>query len=344
MIEGMDHIAITVADPEATAEWYRRVLGAEILWLGAFRQGALPVFSIQLGSNRINVHPETAPVAPHARVPVPGSADLCLRWRGGIDEAAAALASAGVPVEEGPVARQASDGSPASSLYVRDPDGNLVELLAVDGEGAPQGALEVLTTTRAVRRRLELERPVDPGVLRRCVEIALQAPTASGRQSWHFVVVTDADRRAELAEVYCAALADRQAGQPPADDSPAATAMRSSVAHLADNLHRVPALVVPCVDGRIEALPLARQAAAWASILPAVWSFILAARAHGLGSVLTTVHLDREAQAADILGIPREVTQAGLVPVAHTSGRFRAARRRPVDDVLHWDGWTGGGS
>lgn len=344
MISGFDHLAITVADPEATAAFYERVLGARILWLDAFRDGRLPVFSMQLGVNRVNVHPAAAPVEPHAAVPAPGSVDLCLRWRGSIDAAVDRIEAAGVAVEVGPVARLASDGAAATSIYLRDPDGNLVELLALDDDpGEPEDAVTVLTTTRAVRRRLELDRPVDPDLLRRCIEIALQAPSASDRQSWHFVVVTDPDRRAALADVYREAFAARQApSRPGGGTAPLPPRMGASVMHLVEHLHRVPALVVPCVDARIEGLPLAHQAAGWASILPAVWSFMLAARTHGLGTVLTTVHLEREAEAAAILGIPRdEVTQAGLVAVAHTSGRFRPAARRPVDQVVHWDGWGG---
>lgn len=348
MISGFDHLAITVSDPEATASFYERVLGARILWLDAFRQGRLPVFSMQLGTNRINVHPATAPVEPHATAPMPGSVDLCLRWRGGIDAAVERVESAGVAVEVGPVARIASDGAAATSIYLRDPDDNLVELLALDDEpgGEPEDAVTVLTTTRAVRRRLELDRPVEPGLIRRCIEIALQAPSASDRQSWHFVVVTDPERRAALAEVYRDAFAARRAEpSPPGGNAPLSRRTGASVMHLVEHLHRVPALVVPCVDSRIETMPLAHQAAGWASILPAVWSFMLAGRAHGLGTVLTTVHLDREAEAAAILGIPRdEVTQAGLVAVGHTSGQFRPAARRPVDDVVHWDGWGGRGT
>lgn len=200
----------------------------------------------------------------------------------------------------------------------------------------------MLTTTRTVRRRLDLERPVAPGVLARCVEIALQAPSGSDRQTWHFVVVTDADRRAGLAAIYRAALAERRRLRPahPAAGGPHAR-MTASVDHLAANLERVPALVVPCIDGRYETEPLPVQAAAWGSILPAVWSFMLACRTFGLGTAWTTLHLDREREVADLLGIPADsVTQAALIPVAHVvGGPLRPAPRRPVDDVLHWDAW-----
>lgn len=131
MILGFDHLAITVENPEATARFYAEVLGAELHWLEEFRAGRFPVFSMQLGAQRVNVHPASAPVAPHARHPTAGSVDLCLRWEGPVEAAVAQLEGSGVAVEEGPVGRLAADGAPATSVYFRDPDGNLLELLTV---------------------------------------------------------------------------------------------------------------------------------------------------------------------------------------------------------------------
>ncbi len=130
MIKGFDHYAITVADMEATIAFYRNVLGAEILWEKQWREGKMPVISMQLGANRMNVHQAKAPAAPHAHKPTPGSADLCFRWEGPIAAAAAMLEKNGVAVIEGPAPRPAADGIWGQSVYFRDPDGNLLELLS----------------------------------------------------------------------------------------------------------------------------------------------------------------------------------------------------------------------
>ncbi|MGK5114619.1 nitroreductase family protein [Geodermatophilus sp. CPCC 205506] len=209
---------------------------------------------------------------------------------------------------------------------------------------------QVLTTTRAVRKRLDLDRPVEPEVIRDCLEIALQAPSGSNNQSWHFVVVMDEDRRAEVAAVYRKAFADYEAGplnpaRMPADDAGRHAAQQRvfrSAAYLAQHLHRVPCLLIPVATGRVERLRSAhRQANYWAGIIPAAWSFMLAARERGLGSSWTTTHLRYEQEVADILGIPfAECTQAALVPVAYTLGTdFRPGPRQPLDQVLHVDRW-----
>jgi nitroreductase len=206
----------------------------------------------------------------------------------------------------------------------------------------------LLTTTRSVRKRLDLRRPVDPAVIERCIEIALQAPTGSNMQGWHFVVVTDAAKRAGLARLYKRAFELYTSGQVPgraelpADDPRAAQLPRilDSATYLAEHLHEVPVHVIPCIDGRVEeAGPLA-QASVYGSILPAAWSFMLAARARGLGSAWTTLHIMFEKEAADILGIPATVTQAALLPVAHyTGGEFKPAKRLPARDQTHWNAW-----
>lgn len=210
------------------------------------------------------------------------------------------------------------------------------------------GADEVLTTTRAVRRRLDLTRPVDPELLRECLAIALQAPTGGNDQGWHFVVVTDGATRVALAEIYrVAAIEYAQRAKPRVrrtftdDEKAARKRSMGSSGYLFEHLHDVPVLVVPCVDGRVDDAPLVDQATVFGSILPAVWSFMLAARSRGLGTAWTTSHLEREAEVAGLLGIPyEEVTQVALIPVAHTVGDdFKPAPRRPVDDVVHWDRW-----
>lgn len=208
-------------------------------------------------------------------------------------------------------------------------------------------AEELLTTTRAVRHRLGLDRPVDPALLRRCVEIALQAPSGRNEQGWNFVIVTEPERRAALAELWRRGLGQ---GDSPMSEAALRRAYRtpgsmekvwSGLRHLAANLHRAPALVVPCIEGRTDGLGADRQASRWASLLPAVWSFMLAARLHGLGTVWTTGNMAVEREVAELLGIPYDsVMQAAVIPVAHTIGtEFTPAPRVPVDEVLHWNKW-----
>ena len=199
-------------------------------------------------------------------------------------------------------------------------------------------AIDVLTTTRAVRRRLDLTRPVPREVVMECLRVATQAPSAGDRQAWRFVVVDDPDLRAAVGDEYRRAFAERRRE---AERSPASRPSRveESAAYLAENLGSVPTLVIPCVAGGARPDTLPAQASLWGSIMPATWSFMLAARVHGLGTTLTTVHLRRAEAVGAALGIPADVVQAGLVPVAYALGDFRPARRRPVEEVVHWNGW-----
>ena len=135
-LRGLDHLALTVSDVERTLTFYRRALGAEVLYEDLWRAGKIPVVILQLGASRLSVHEAARPAAPHARVPAPGSADVCFRWDGPLADAAAQLAAAGVAIELGPVPRPAADAKPGASLYFRDPDGNLLELLSTDGDAA----------------------------------------------------------------------------------------------------------------------------------------------------------------------------------------------------------------
>jgi nitroreductase len=201
---------------------------------------------------------------------------------------------------------------------------------------------EVLATTRSVRKRLDLTRPVEREVLEECLRLAQQAPTSSYAQNWHFVVVTDAEERAALGELWRAVAGpylERRAAAAAAD--PLVSRIGDAVQHLADHIHQVPVHVVPCVEGRTDGAPAGVQASRWASIIPAAWSFMLAARARGLGTVWTTFHLRHERKAAEILGIPYErVMQAALIPVAYTVGTgFKPAARKPLDTMLHWNRW-----
>jgi nitroreductase len=205
---------------------------------------------------------------------------------------------------------------------------------------------EVLTTTRSVRRRLDLERPVPRELVLECLDLALQAPNGSNQQRWDWVVVDDPDLRRRVAEVYRAAMGTHSADPDRTTrgiDYSSGTQARisASVRHLAEHLHEVPVLVIPTVRWRLDGADIFTQASVWGSILPAVWSLMLAARARGLGSAWTTIHLHREAEMAELLGIPHDtVTQAGLFPLAYTVGTdFRPAERAPATESTHWNGW-----
>ncbi len=209
---------------------------------------------------------------------------------------------------------------------------------------------QLLSTTRAVRKRLDLSRPVSMDLVRECIELAFQAPTGSNAQGWHFVVVSDAGKRAALASLYekawsgYAAMPQSAANVHGDDPTMAQTQERvmASAEYLAHHLAKVPVHVIPCVAGRVEAIPaVIAQASTYGSILPAVWSFMLAARARGLGTCWTTLHLMHEQEAAEVLGIPfDEVTQVALIPVAHTIGtEFKPGPRKPLDGMLHLEGW-----
>ena len=214
---------------------------------------------------------------------------------------------------------------------------------------------ELLTTTRSVRKRLDFSRPVEPELLRECLEIAVQAPTGGNRQTWHFVLVTDRQKIQALGEIYrkgriiyiqeqqqtYANLAQSKRMTP--DRIATLGRVADSASYLAEHIHEVPAMLIPCGYGRadIDGKPAAAQAGWWGSLLPAAWSFMLAARVRGLGTCWTTFHLYYEQEAAEVLGIPYEkIVQAALIPVAHTLGTdFKPGARVPLDDILHWDKW-----
>ncbi len=206
---------------------------------------------------------------------------------------------------------------------------------------------ELLTTTRSVRRRLDLTRPVDLEVVRRCIEIAFQAPTGSNAQNWHFLVVTDAQKRATIARHYKAAfeayrgMAESapqvQEGDP---RRPQTLRIIDSATYLVEHLHEVPVHVIASIEGRVEQMPAVVQASVYGSILPSVWSLMLALRARGIGSAWTTLHLVYEKEIASLLGIPENMTQAALLPVAYYTGTgFKPAKRLPARDFIHWNGW-----
>lgn len=209
---------------------------------------------------------------------------------------------------------------------------------------------QLLSTTRAVRKRLDFDRPVEESVLRECLELAVQAPTGSNVQGWHFVMVTERDRIEALAEIYARAFAiykdgPMYAGRIAPDGSDERQAQQQRVAgsadYLAENMHRSPVLFIPCLDNRSD-LPGALIGQS-GSIIPAAWSFMLAARERGLGTCWTTLHLMFEEEAANVIGVPYDtVRQFALSPVAYTVGTdFKPATREPLDAVVSWNTYSG---
>ena len=213
---------------------------------------------------------------------------------------------------------------------------------------------ELLSTTRAVRKRLDLEKPVPESVLRECLEIAVQAPTGSNAQGWQFVFVTDPDKKTQIGEIYRQAFSiykdmpiaihklHKESGDNVLIESQARSA--SSADYLAENMGQVPALLIPCIAGRTDSEATSNiiaQTGTLGSIIPAAWNFMLAARARGLGTAWTTLHLMQEKEVADIVGIPYDdFMQVALIPIAYTQGTdFKKAYRPPIDSVMHINEW-----
>lgn len=206
---------------------------------------------------------------------------------------------------------------------------------------------QVLSTTRAVRKRLDLTRPVPRHLIEECVDLATQAPTGRNRQRWHFLVVTDRTQRAAVADIYRRAVQVAQGAPLTARDLQRMNAHGSwpriadGLQYLYDHIHQVPAIVIPAVDGRTDHATVTEQAGTWGSILPAAWSFMLAARERGLGTVWTTAQAPLEHELAAVLGVPDDdIMLAALIPLAFTTGTdFRPAKRISRDQVLHWNKW-----
>ncbi|WP_420452705.1 nitroreductase family protein [Ilumatobacter sp.] len=212
---------------------------------------------------------------------------------------------------------------------------------------------ELLTTTRAVRKRLDLDRPVSDEDIRDCVEIAMQSPSGSNQMTMQFVVVRDEAKRRAIGEIYSTCFGiyremDGVYAGSIAKESPEEQAQQdrvtSSAEHLAETMGQAPALIIACSKGgRVDGAPAMAAASSMGNVLPAMWSFMLAARARGLGTAWTTVGLMMEKEIAEVVGIPfDEVQQACLSPIAHTKGTdFRPAMRPDPDSIIHWDTWRG---
>jgi nitroreductase len=210
---------------------------------------------------------------------------------------------------------------------------------------------ELLTTTRAVRRRLDMARPVPADLIRECVATALQAPSGSNNLTMQFVVVTDAEKRAAIGELYrqCYEIYKGLDGiyvgsieKPTEDENAQQKRVQTSADFLGEHMGEAPVLVIACnAGGRVDGAPAMAAAASLGNVLPATWNFMLAARARGLGTAWTTLHLMKEQQVADIVGIPFErVQQVCLTPLAYTVGTdFRPALRPDPETIIHWDQW-----
>lgn len=222
---------------------------------------------------------------------------------------------------------------------------------------APQldlGNDELLASTRAVRKRLDFDKPLPLEVVKECLELAVQAPTGSNAQGWQFMFVTDPAKKAKIGEYYAQAwslyenmpYAIHNLNRATGDDSLESSQVRStsSAEYLAQNMARAPVLMIPCITGRTDSKDTSNvlsQASMWGSIIPAAWSFMLAARARGIGSAWTTLHLMHEEAIAELLGIPyADIMQVALIPLAYTKGtQFKPAYRPPVETVMHVDQW-----
>ena len=202
---------------------------------------------------------------------------------------------------------------------------------------------KLLTTTRTVRRRLDLTRPVEPEVIEEVIEIALQAPSGSNQQNWRFMVVTDPDKKKIVADLYRQSFESYAGPRPSGTPTTSGQRIAVSAWHLSDHMHEVPVLLIGCIEGRPTDPSPAAQAGLYGSILPSAWSLMLALRARGLGSAWTTLHLVEERKVAEALGIPDSVTQAVLLPVAYYTGEdFKPAKRRPGKEVTYWNTWGEG--
>ena len=205
---------------------------------------------------------------------------------------------------------------------------------------------ELLTTTRAVRKRLDLNRPVERSVVETCIDIAVQAPSGSNRQAWQWILVDDAAKKKRLADLY-GEVFDKYVPMAAAavtyapDDirSLRRDAVTTSAVYLREHFHEVPIILVPYQEGRLDDQPASAQAGYWGSVIPAVWSFMLALRARGLGSAWTTLSCRREPEVAEVLGIDHtRYMQVGMFPIAYTIGTdFKPASRIDLKSIIHWN-------
>ena len=198
----------------------------------------------------------------------------------------------------------------------------------------------LLSTTRSVRRRLDLQRPVPREVITECLELAVQAPTGGNAQTWRWLVVDDEATKAALAELYARSGREYLGYYRRGELTDQTERVLDSADHLLEILAQVPTMVIPCIKGALNDTSMMSASSMLGSIIPAIWSFQLALRSRGLGSTYTTLHLAHEAEAAELLGIPDDVSQVALLPVAYTVGTdFKPAARGPIEHITHWNRW-----
>lgn len=206
---------------------------------------------------------------------------------------------------------------------------------------------EALTTTRAVRKRLDLAHPVPDDIIAQCIEIATHAPSGSNRQGWHFVVITDEEKRRQIGAHYKrsfdAYYESQMAALDHAPDSPERVQLAKvldSARYIGDHMGDAPALILACADGRVENAGAMAQAAFYGSIIPAAWSLILALNARGIGTAWTTLHLRYADEVAALLGLPANVTQVMLTPVGYLKdGPSKRGPRKPARERTYWNAW-----
>lgn len=197
----------------------------------------------------------------------------------------------------------------------------------------------LMTTTKQVRKRLDLDRPVPVDLLLECIDIAGHAPMGGNLERNRWMIIDDADRMSQIAEYFAAVGTPYLAANAELRPDERSRRVMDSARFLIDHLAEVPALVLVMRLDR----PTGSQgqlAAYYGSVLPGVWSFQLAARARGIGSAWTTFHLEHEQEVAELLGIPDTVTQVCLLPVGYYTGDgFTPAPRRPVREVTYHNHW-----
>ena len=198
---------------------------------------------------------------------------------------------------------------------------------------------DVVITQRSIRR-LKTD-PIPDAALRQIMDAAICAPSGGNRQGWSFIVVRDPAKRARLGELYREAWSElmkvpyyRDAASAP-PDSPAGR-MLASARHLGQHLGEAPVLILACIALDPGAQPTLTTGA---SIYPAVQNIMLAARALGIGSCITTIHRFRDAQMKELLGIPSDVETAALIPLGYPLGKFGRPPRRPLREVAFADRW-----
>lgn len=200
---------------------------------------------------------------------------------------------------------------------------------------------EMLATTRSVRRRIDFAREVDPTLIYDCIDLAVQAPSSVGGETWRFVVLTEQNRKDAMATLYRKSFDSFLALQQAESEAQGKVvqALPPNYRYLADRMQDFPAIIVVCREGRPPA-DTAGQVAFYSSVIPAAWSLMLALRARHLGTTWTTLHCRYERESAEIIGMPDDATATVVLPVGHMKdATLRRAQRSPARAVTYWNYW-----